>query len=368
MAVAFILDGIAGEFLILKTIVHVVQKMAPGGIETLVLDLALADPHVRVLSLEGDTRSLMLAWPRLAILGDRFVALGKPANLVPQFIRNVMNCLRELNARAVVSHHVGPLLYGGLAARLSGIPVRVHVEHDAWHYDNQRRRRLGWWLGRLIRPRKVAVSQDTARQVSRALANGTMEVIHNGVDLKRFHPMDCSTARNNLGLSDDVRLVGSMGRMVRVKGHDILIAALPFLEPDIHLAFAGDGEERGNLETQARALGVADRVHFLGQQDMPERVYPAFDVFCLPSRSEGFPRALIEAQACNVPVVASDVGGVREAVCPLTGVLVPSEEPQALAKAIQKVIARKTAANPREFVNPHFSFEHTSEAYRRIAA
>lgn len=347
--------------------VHIVQRMAPGGIETLVLDLASRDPEIRILSLEGDAEALIAAWPELGALADRFTALGKMPGAKPALVRTVATALTRLGAASVVVHHLGPLVYGGLAARIARVPVCVHVEHDGWHYRSRSHARLGRLMQRLVRPRRVAVSQSTAETAGLTLAAEPVAIVPNGVDLGRFVPGDREAARAALGLPSGVTLIGSLGRLAKVKGHDVLIEAVGYLPGDWHVAIAGDGDMLEGLKRQAATLDLSDRIHFLGHQDRPERVYPAFDIFCLPSRAEGFPRALIEAQACDIPVVASDVGGVREAVCPNTGRLVIPEHPMRLALALVAAVERPSGESPRSFVDPVFSLERTAAAYRSLA-
>ena len=343
--------------------------MAPGGIETLVLDLALGDPAIRVVSLEGRTADLVQQWPRLALLTDRLAAMEKPAGIVPSLVKSLVSLLKNWKANAVIAHHIGPLLYGGIAARLSGIATRIHVEHDGWHYERVSQARLGRLLDLIVQPRKVAVSHGTAKKACDALRNDLIEIIPNGVDLKRFRPAGRMEARRAFGLSPSARVVGTIGRLVHVKGHDLLIEAAAFIDPDIEIAIAGDGDEMDRLKARAEALGLAGRVHFLGHCERPETLYPAFDVFCLPSRAEGFPRVLIEAQAANIPVVASNVGGVKEAVCPKTGLLVDRpDDTHLLAATIMRAFGRSMLERPRDFVDPRFSLDRTIAAYRSLAA
>ncbi len=348
------------------TTVHIVQRMAPGGIETLVLDLALADCNIYVLSLEGKTEQLIADWPRLERIQTRLFALNKPNRLVFSLINTLSNHLKCLGAKSIITHHIGPLLYAGLAARLRFINVRVHVEHDAWHYQNAHRRRIAKLLYAWVNPRLVAVSKSTAVAVREALNVDDFEIIPNGVDMNRFKPASKIVAREALNLPQGKQIIGSIGRLVHVKGHDLLIEALANLPPTIDLALVGHGDERINLERQAKQLNIADRVHFLGNLNAPELAYPAFDVFCLPSRGEGFPRTLIEAQACDVSVVATDVGGSSEALCPLTGHLVEANNAIKLAQILEFALNNPNSTSPRHFVNPKFSFERTIEAYRQI--
>ncbi len=341
--------------------------MAPGGIETLVLDLALSNKNAHIISLEGQKERLLADWPNLAALGDRFTALDKPAGLVFSLIFKLFKFLRFLKAKAVIMHHIGPLVYGGLAAKLALVKTLVHVEHDGWHYAHYRRRQVGRLLNYIVNPQKVAVSRATAKLVSDALDTDLIEIIPNGVDMNCFKPADKPEARRFFNLPQDIKLVGTVGRLVRVKGHDVLIKAMSLMPLNVHLALVGDGDERAALQALGKEYGVSKRLHFLGHCNETQTIYPAFDVFCLPSRAEGFPRSLIEAQACNIPVIATDVGGSKEAVCPQTGCMVAPDNAEALADGLKTLMNKPVFQLPRSFVNPKFSFERTIEAYDQIS-
>ena len=156
-------------------------------------------------------------------------------------------------------------------------------------------------------------------------------------------------------------------RLEPVKGHDVLIRALGRLPADVCLAVIGDGSRREELARLVEQLGLSDRVRFAGHRDDVARLYPAFDVFCLPSRREGVPLAVIEAQASGVPVVATEVGSVRDALCPETARLVPSEDPAALAQALDAALASCGAVSPRAFVERSFDWDATVRRYTILA-
>lgn len=353
----------------MAAIFHIVQRMAPGGIESIVLDLARLDPETRVISLEGTQQALIEAWPSLSALGDRLEALAKADGWQPQLWLALSRLFRRHRPSAIITHHIGPLIYAGVAAMTAGISRRIHVEHDGWHYAAPRRRQLARIIDRLVAPRRVAVSNVTATQVSQALGTIRQTVIPNGVDLDRFHPGDAEAARDLHGLEQNAFLIGCIGRLEAVKGQDILIEALAQLDQRCHLVLAGEGSERSRLEQLTLRLGVQDRVTFLGHVNEPERLYPAFDLFCLPSRAEGFPRSLIEAQACGIPVVATDVGGSREAVCPSTGRLAPSANSDALAAVLSEAIdSGRPTTTPRAFVDPAYSNALMLDRYRMLIA
>jgi glycosyltransferase involved in cell wall biosynthesis len=347
--------------------VHIVQRMAPGGIETLVLDLLRSGrPEDRVYSLEGERDGLLRAWPALEAIREQLVCFAHPGGLAPRLVSTMAKRLQTDRPAAVVAHHIGPYIYGGLAARLAGVPVLAHVEHDGWHLVAPRRRVLTRALERLLRPRHVAVSRSVADIVSRLLPTADVRVVTNGIDLVRFVPADKVHARRRLGLPLDVRLVGSVGRLVPVKGHDVLVQAVRALPEEVHVVIVGDGSEGPSLRQLADDLGTAARVHFIGHRDDIPDVLPAFDVFCLPSRSEGLPRSVIEAQACGLPVVASDVGGVGEAVCRESGRLVPASDSRALAAALREVLNAPAIATPRAFVEQRFAWQQTLAGYAAV--
>lgn len=347
-------------------VVQVIQRLIPGGIETLALDLSARLPgDNRVLSLEWSRAQIIGNWPALADSPVPFEGLEKPPGIRPGFVFTLAWRLRELKPRGVLAHHVGPLLYAGLAARLAGVPRFVYVEHDVWHYQNANHRRLAGLAARLVRPHIVAVSHNVAQTVREVMPGCPVDVIPNAVDTTRFVPGDKQAARARLGLPAQARIVGAAGRLEPVKGQDVLVQAMTQV-PDALLVLIGKGSEQAALEAETARLGLSDRVRFLGHRsDMPA-LYPAFDLVCLPSRNEGLPLSVLEAQACGIPVVATDVGSVREGICPDTGCVVPPEDPQAMAAAIVRMLARPPGGDPRAFVLSHYSWARMVAGYEAL--
>lgn len=350
--------------------VHIVQRMAPGGIETLVLDL-IGDNHnpSMVFSLESTADALVASWPALAQHDQKLVGFDRKEGLSPALIVSIARRLRSIQPTTVIAHHVGPLLYGGAAARLAGVPKLIHVEHDVWHYRNPTNRVVSKICGRVLRPDHIAVSNQVAAGMRAIFPSSSITVIPPGIDMARFTLQERSTARSRIGIDPSLRIVGTIGRLVPVKSQATMLAALCRLPETIHAVIVGDGPERTRLAEYIRQNRIDDRVHFLGHRDDIESILPAFDVFCLPSLNEGLPRSVLEAQACGVPVVASDVGGLGDAVCQDSGRLVPPANHEALAKALSEVLTQGVgAAGPRAFVERKFSLTSTLDAYRRICA
>ena len=350
-----------------ETTIHIVERLAPGGIETLVLDILTATNDGLVFSLQSGRDELLADWPALQAIGPRVEGFRRDGVDLALIVR-LARALRRANARAVFLHHVGPLLYGGLAARLAGVPRIIFVEHDAWHYANRTERLLTRALIKLLGARLAAVSKQVAERLKTLVAQSEVAVIPPGVDTKRFRPSDKFLVRRRLGLGENWRVIGSVGRLQPVKAHRFLLEALKELPDDVHAVLVGDGPLRGELEELSRELCVAQRTHFLGHRDDLDRIYPAFDVFCLPSLSEGLPRTLLEAQASGVPVVATKVGGAPEAVCPLSGLIVPPADTNALVAALLRQLERTNAAKaPRSFVVERMSLKDTVRKYRELA-
>ena len=190
---------------------------------------------------------------------------------------------------------------------------------------------------------KAAGLVTVCEALKRELANLGVEperiqVLRNGVDLSVFRPVDRDSARERLGIQGPTLL--SVGNLVPLKGHDVVIKALPVL-PEITLLIAGEGPNRAAIEQLAQDLEVNDRVRFLGTipHERLCEVYNAADVLVLASEHEGWPNVLLEAMACGTPALASSVGGIPEVIrSPATGFLLTDRNPQTIADSIKTLL------------------------------
>jgi glycosyltransferase involved in cell wall biosynthesis len=164
----------------------------------------------------------------------------------------------------------------------------------------------------------VGVSGPVMQVLQRHVPAQRLRQIDNGIDTSRFAPSaERAAARAALGLSDAQLVLGCVGRLSPEKGLDRLLVALAQAQAGIGrpardwvLLLVGDGESSSTLQAQAQALGLADRVRFLGRRSDTPALYPALDLYLLPSRTEAFPMALLEAMASGCAVLAADVGEV----------------------------------------------------------
>lgn len=349
---------------------QIVQHLQPGGIETMALDLCEFSSPGRgdvIISLEGDKENSIAHWPRLKSVSDRLIFLNKPSGWSMPTVWHLATQLRRLNIEQIHTHHIGPMLYGGLASRLAGVRQWVHTEHDAWHLQNAKHRQLAKSCIRFLNPLLVADASLVAEQMRQRIPNARANVIYNGIDTERFCPGDSEMARKQFGLPQDRQLIGCAARLHPVKGQHRLIQMLPKFPAHLELVLAGDGETRSDLAALAQALDVSDRVHFLGAIDDMPNFYRAIDVFCLTSDFEGLPLSPLEAQACNTPAVVTDVGGARETVCPQTGAAVPLDDEAALIRAVANAFLVSASQSPREFIVRRYDVRTMVREYASLA-
>ncbi|MDN5849896.1 MAG: glycosyltransferase [Nitrococcus sp.] len=206
--------------------------------------------------------------------------------------------------------------------------------------------------------RVFSVSESLRRHMVELGANPhKIQVVPNGVDVARFHPVDKQAARRRLGLAADARLLITVGGLVERKGQHRVIQCLPRLLrriPNLHYLIVGGASTEGDwghrLQRLAHQLNIADHVTFCGVVEPDELRWPlsAADAFVLATRGEGWANVLLEAMSCGLPVVATDVGGNAEVVCDdRLGLIVPFGDEKALGAAIEAALTRSWS---RDFI------------------
>ncbi len=201
-------------------------------------------------------------------------------------------------------------------------------------------------------------------------------VIPNGLDVAKYHFSEeiRLAKRRELGLTDNL-VLGCLAKLRAQKGHSYLLEAFQSIHtqhPHTRLLLIGDGEERQRLESLAVTLSLQDAVIFLGNRnDVPE-LLATIDIFVFPTLFEGMSNALMEAMASGLPIVATDIPENKELlVHDMTGILVPTRNPEALAQAIHSLITHKEKTtslktNARKVALQKFSLERIVSQYREL--
>jgi len=298
--------------------------------------------------------------------GRGVTLVRRPSETVPDpgALRAHVRALRAARADVFHANLISP--YSGQYGLVAAIALRI-PSVAVYQLPNDPANRLQHLLKRTTAratTAHVGVGERVAREIERRLGlrDGTALTIHNGVDDHTTQPASRTNAEPT---------IGAVGRLAPQKGFDVLLRALADI-PGARLVIVGDGPERAELEALAQRLGVADRTSFVGWIDEPRSLLSSFDVLALPSRNEGFPLTVLEALLAEVPVVATDVGSVREAVVPgETGVLVEPEDVDALAAALRALLAdpqerQRLGRRGRELVRARFTAAHMATAFERL--
>ena len=313
--------------------------------------IRLFRPHYRPMPARMEIQSgVQVFFPRfLAIPGlfrgldSLFMALGSYFTLCR---------LRKGGYNLIDAHFAYP--DGHAAVRLGrwlGLPVTVTLRGT--EVPQSRNPRLVPKLREVFRDadKIIAVSDSLLKlALSLGLVEERGQVVGNGVDSQRFTPVPRQDARDRFHLPEIGKALITVGGLVERKGFHRVIACMPELlkfHPDLHYLVVGGASPEGDmsqaLKDQAAALSVADRVHFLGPIPPDDLKWPlsAADVFVLSTSNEGWANVLLEAMACGLPVVATDVGGNCEVVClPELGTIVPLDEQPALTLALDQALGR----------------------------
>lgn len=283
-------------------------------------------------------------------------------------LRRVMNTFHP----DVVNTHSGrDTQLAGMAARsLIGRPLIVRTRHLALPITSK-------FSYSILPDHVVTVSKYVESYLVKAgVPSNQVSTVSTGVDFSRY---DRATVQGNLreelGLTADSLLIGTVAILRAKKGHtEILDAAPEVLKrfPNAHFIFAGDGPQTENLKARIAADGLTGRVHMLGLRRDVTNVLASLDVFVLPTHQEALGTAFIEAAAMGVPAVASNVDGVPEVVLDgQTGLLVPAQDGKALIEPICRLLGdpifrQSMGANATEFVRRKFSREVMAQGMERL--
>ena len=257
-----------------------------------------------------------------------------------------------------------------MVSRFLGLPFTVTARGSDINLLSQYtlpRRLIQWAAARAAA--SITVSEALKeRLLSLGVRKEKVHVLRNGVDLEQFMPLDRVRCKDALGAGECTLL--SVGNLVELKGHDLVIRAMPFL-PQCDLLIVGDGELKDSLERLAVELDVGHRVRFLAavpQKDLAQ-IYNAAEILVLASSREGMPNVVLEAMACDIPVVATAVGGTPEVVqSPNAGILLQSRDVDSIVDGINELLANYPPPGATRRCAESFSWDNTISGLRNLFA
>jgi glycosyltransferase involved in cell wall biosynthesis len=251
---------------------------------------------------------------------------------------------RQLSGKgaALIAESGAELVHCNSAAPAQWMSLACWRKHVPWIVNLHGRylKRSRYVLGIHLADAIVAVSAALIQPLLRdGVSPDRIRVVHNGFDEEALLRGDASTLRAELGIPDEAIVGAIAGGLIRLKGHDILFAAMRVLpsSPPFHLLVLGDGPERQTIQAASQGLPV----HFLGYRtDLGAILRDSVDFLVVPSRQEAFGRVILDAAFAGIPAIGADTGGIPEAIIDqVTGILVPPENSAALARAISGLIA-----------------------------
>jgi len=357
-------------------VMHVVYSFNTGGLEKLLLELVKrfdADTFISSICCLTEKGELS---KELTGIGIRSFYLNKKEGLDIFLPFKLAKLFKTERIDIVHTHDGTPNLYASIGAKIAGIKVNINTEHGKIYFDTTRKRFINKFLS-LLNDRMVCVSNKVKEDLNEmGVSNSRLIVINNGLDLGKFSfRIEIGKKRDDLGVGKDDFVIISVGRLSREKNHTMLLEAAKYFIPEIpeaKIVIIGDGPYRGELEEYAKKIRISDKVLFLGtRQDVPE-VLKASDCFVLCSNFESFGLVILEAMMAEIPVIATDAGGVGEIVKnKATGVLIRKNDVMALAKSIIEIRRnyadyKSIALRAKENVIKNYDIKKTVHDYESL--
>ncbi|HVY55654.1 MAG TPA: glycosyltransferase family 4 protein [Thermodesulfobacteriota bacterium] len=334
---------------------YVITKSNWGGAQKYVYDLASSLPQ--------DRFEAVVAFGGSGTLAEKLAAAGIRTMSVDSLQRD-MSALADaksffrlysiFKAERPDVVHVNSSKVGGIgafAARITGVPKIIFTCHG-WPW-NEDRGLLSLWSIRFFSWLTIVLSHQTIAVSARDLNDGKrlfgikdkLVLVHNGAKIPNFKEktearahLQAAARAKGVAIADSDFLVGAIGELHKNKGYEYLFPAFSSLDSRFKLAVIGEGEERDRLETLARSLGLEERVALLGFIENASTYLRGLDAFVLSSIKEGLPYAVIEAGFAGLPVVATNVGGVKEIIDDMrSGILVQTRKPDDTARSLDLI-------------------------------
>ncbi len=359
-------------------VLFLVLEMDVGGLQRVVsqlierIDKTRFEPYLACLDRGG------MFYDRASRSSSGSYILGRKPGLFDRTLFFQLLKIVKQNDISIIHSQNGCSSYAALTGTLAGVKGIVHTDHGRLVPD-KRSAILEDRVSAMLMDRFIGVSAELSEYLVTTLRIDRRKVgtIINGVDDRAFCPLsskDRLAQRAELGLTPRDKVIGTVCRLDPIKNLDFMVACMPAIVrciPDAKLVIAGDGSERASLIARAESLGVSSAVRFLGLRRDTEKVMPAFDLYACTSLSEGTSMTILEAMACGLPVVASDVGGNGRLIDNSCGVLFRLGNSERFVVAITDMLRCESArvefgGRARRRVEAEFSVEEMVRTYERL--
>jgi N-acetyl-alpha-D-glucosaminyl L-malate synthase BshA len=356
-------------------VLNVITGLGTGGAERLLLSILRKlngnkfDSVVVSLYQDDDYMDEFLK------AGVKVYKIGYRQKLNPCIVWKIVSIIRREKPDIIHTHLPHATIWGRMAAALSGCRVVLTTEHNTCVW--KRSRGAFYILYKLTYRRNgaiIAISHAVKNEMIRrfGIPEGYIQVIYNGVELNALKgKSEIPEELDGIGHP----IIGTVGRLHRVKGHEYLIEAFGKIQKryaNANLVIVGDGREKSRLKWLSQELGLQGSVHFLGTKKNIYGILSMMDIFVFPSLQEGLGIALIEACAAGKPCVASKIGGIPEVTEDgVTGFLVPPGDDTAIAEKVIELLedeekAKGMGNSARSFCRQQFNIERKVEALQSL--
>ena len=349
-------------------IFYLITDLEPGGAENLLLEFCKYiskeefDISVGYLKGKGGLKKIFKK------AGIRVFDLNMRTRIDVFCLLRLAGFIKSEKFDIVHTHLIDADIFGFFAAKIAGIRRIVSTKHNT---DDFRKKRtipmlLDTFVGNKV-SMNIAVSNSVREFLIKyqKIKPEKIEVVYNGINIEKFLPRkNKEKAKTGLGLNPKDHVIGLIGRFEKQKGHVYLVEAASKIISDIenvHLVFLGEGSLKKSIQGEVERLKLKSQVTFLNLREDVAAVLNAMDILVLPSLWEGLGMVLLEAMAAGVPVLASDVDGIREAVVNnQTGILVPPADSGKLAEQVLALLKDEylrctLSKNGRDFVEEKFN-------------
>jgi L-malate glycosyltransferase len=348
-----------GTILMQKTrVMFVVIQLEAGGSERVVLDLARGLSQEKIEVYVTAFNGGVLEAPLREICKDVFI-IEKSRRFDLSTMLQLAKIVRKYRIDVVNAHHYMPCFYSFLGTRIMNRKKLIYTEHSVPEVEGIASGIYGKILNMMLF--RITAVVGVSREITEKFKENyprhakKFHEILNGIDINKFNvKAGRNQIRKRWELTDDHFVVGTVANFRKVKNHACLVRAAARLKdshPQLRLLFVGTGfpGDSENSEDVVRKLihdlGLQGEVILAGYQENIPEMLSAFDVFCLPSLSEGLPVSVLEAMAAGVPVIGSRVRGINEIVKDLeTGLLFSANDDEDLAKILKKIHNSKSLA------------------------